>query len=550
MSDGFSIVDCYERIGCGLSLDERTCAALRENQPPDFQLASLAVKLCLKEKSTYEQALLSWILEKNAPVRNLISIALPQEIANSETSRILSHDELLHETGREVLARIGRGRRVGKELLIDFIAQYLKGDVSKPAMATALALICAKGLQRPDVLGLTYAMVHSGKIIDHRPFAETRGKKLLRRYPTGGISEKVSLVLPSVLMALSDELPILATILVGRSLGFTGGTWDKLSVIPGFKFPEPEVEVKSVLEACSIAMCTTGSVIDPADRELYLLRSQTGNVVSEPLIVSSIASKHLALPPHRILLDVRFGSGAFLPTQAEAQSVSTLLCQILEGKSIECTSMLLDTSQMTGTAIGNALEVMESLAVMGGRSDSTHINMSMVWSQRSIVMEQVAELCLSEFPLLERANFKARVDELFRSGAVLSAFWRLLQAHSVSDRTVLELQQRPSNLLLAGLDEMPVSSVHAGRLVDIDLKRIGNIVNFSLGPPKLAQKPGENKNGVWLHVQKGDQVILGEKLCTALFDSQLINEADQALLCLELQECFTMEMGRDRKTGN
>jgi len=167
-------------------------------------------------------------------------------------------------------------------------------------------------------------MLESGSVFDYRSLARKTGRRLIRRYPTGGVSEKVSLILPSILVALSEHIPLMSTTLVARSLSFTGGTWDKLAIIPEFRFAAPGQDIENILAETRVAVCTTNSQVCPADRSLYTLRSLTGNVVSKPLIISSICSKHLALPVHRILMDVRFGPGSFMFRKEDAMDLATL----------------------------------------------------------------------------------------------------------------------------------------------------------------------------------------------------------------------------------
>ena len=535
-NDSRDVIRALAQLNAGEALSVSTCGRLREASPPSYQCGSLAVKLASRPLAPDERSLLTWILDQNPEIHELIAIAWPHIYPSSALNVDLP--ALATECIRRIIKRVRLHDPIGPSLFARCISEFMSGQVSKTALSVLLALIRLEGLSIDDTIALTEAMVASGDIVDYRPLANKMSRRILRRYPTGGVSEKVSLILPSLLLAMSNELPILSTVLVGRSLGFTGGTWDKLLSIPGFRFPSPGAETEDVLMACNVAMCTTNNQIAPADRGMYILRSQTGNVESDPLIISSIASKHLAIPPHRILLDVRFGDSAFLEDAERAQLVASHLRDIFESHSISCTSLLIPTSQPTGVSIGNALEVLESLYIMGAEIRYPPVNPAAVERQKELVVEQAVDLVSTEFRELDRGVVHRAVNQMLSDGTALKSFWKLLSAHSVAEATIVQLQNDPSQVLMSGLSATEVSSPKSGQLAHIDLREIGNIVNFGLASLELGMQAGANRGGVWLNVQEGGSLKMGEQLCLAVFDDLIVSGSDRKLLCNQLTQCF------------
>lgn len=538
MNAANTVIGVFARLNNGEKLQDAACSELMQNNVPDFQCASLAVKLASRDQTPCERDLLVRIFQRNPEIRTLISAAWPYIYGSVDLAPPAGSN--CNACILEIIARLRSHERIGDQLFIRLISGFMKGEVSKTVMSAVLALVRIQEISEDDAISMTKAMVGSGEIVDYRPFADRMFRRILRRYPTGGVSEKVSLILPSLLLALSNDLPIFSTTLVARSLGFTGGTWDKLKSIPGFRFPYPGQETEATLKTCNVAMCTTDDKIAPADRDLYLLRSQTGNVEVDSLIISSIASKHLALPPHRILLDVRFGESAFLKGIEHASLVASKLKRIFNDYSIPCTSLLVGTSDPTGVAVGNALEVLEALLVMGAHIQWPQSDPVSLDRQRRLVSEQSVELCCSEFANLDTHAFRSRVNRLLSEGVVLKAFWKLLSAHSVPTNTIQQLETDPARMLLRGLTAVEIFSPRKGQLKRIDLKGIGNIVNFGFVPLDLASDAGSNNGGVWLHVQEGSQIMHEEKLCTAFFDDSLISEADKEAACAQVAQCFEL----------
>ena len=198
-----------------------------------------------------------------------------------------------------------------------------------------MVIIKFKGLGKDDTILFTREIAKSGKKFDYRNSKTLNRRKIISRYPTGALSEKIALIMPSLLFCLAKTYKFCSPFLIAKSLGYTGGTWDKLLSIPNFNFPLQGIETLNILKQCNVTMAVTKGNFNPVDRILYQLRSLTNTVDSFPLIVSSIGSKQLALPLDSLLLDIRYGSGTFLKTLNEAKLFYQYLFEITSSENIK-----------------------------------------------------------------------------------------------------------------------------------------------------------------------------------------------------------------------
>src|SRR4051794_8263944 len=214
-----------------------------------------------------------------------------------------------------------------------------------------------RGLESDEQIALTRAMRDSGTVLEW-----DLDRPVLDKHSTGGVGDKVSLILAPVLAACGAAVPMIS----GRGLGHTGGTLDKLDAIPGYaSTPSTEVIRRVVREAgCAIVGQTAD--LAPADRRLYAVRDATGTVESIPLIVASILSKKLAAGLDALVLDVKTGSGAFMATREDAEALATALVEVAGGAGLPAVALLTDMDEVLGTTAGNALEVWEAIDYLTG----------------------------------------------------------------------------------------------------------------------------------------------------------------------------------------
>jgi pyrimidine-nucleoside phosphorylase len=409
--------------------------------------------------------------------------------------------------------------KVHPSIIRDCVRDFVDKAVPNEFVGAFLMLVCRFGLQDRDVLELTKAMAASGEIFDYRKDPRLRPKRMFRRYPTGGVSEKASLILPSLIAALAEERPLISPFLVARSLGFTGGTWDKLSSIPGFRFPEPGPETVETLVRCGVAMSVTHGAFNPADRILYQMRSVTDTIDSNPLIVSSIVSKQIVVPCDLLILDVRYGEGTFLETRERASVVGKAMCDFIQKCGIKCMMTLLDTYEPNGVTIGNALEVSEAITIMKGESNPL-FDVRLQEIQKNIVIDFAAKGMAFLFPDSSPSRWAEICQHKFTKGDVWRHFKALLGAHNVADRTIDQLES-DSLFLMHDCEQYEVRATKAGQIVAIDQEELGRTVNFELGA-------GGNEyaglrdlySGVILHRKLYDYVRKGDVIARLVSTSE------------------------------
>jgi thymidine phosphorylase len=243
--------------------------------------------------------------------------------------------------------------------LVEGIADGSVSDAQVGALAMAIVL---RGMSAAERVALTGAMTRSGEVLDWSD-AGLPGPAL-DKHSTGGVGDKVSLLLAPIVAACGGAVPMIS----GRGLGHTGGTLDKLESIPGYNTaPDPESFRRAVARAgCAIVGQT--AALAPADRRLYAIRDATGTVESIPLIVASILSKKLAAGLHALVMDVKVGSGAFLPGREAAAELARSIVEVARGNGLPTSALLTDMDRVLGRTAGNAVEVRESLDHLTGEA--------------------------------------------------------------------------------------------------------------------------------------------------------------------------------------
>ena len=254
-------------------------------------------------------------------------------------------------------------KRDGAELsaaeIQEFIRGYTSGEIPDYQASAFAMAVFFRGMNAAETGALTRAMMHSGRCLVHPPGSPPKVDK----HSTGGIGDKVSLILAPLLAC--DELWV--PMISGRGLGITGGTLDKLESIPSFNVSLSEAQTLAQLERIGVAMIGQTADICPADKKLYALRDVTATVPSQALIVASIMSKKLAESLDRLVLDVKFGSGAFMKTRAEAEALAAALTDVGREMGVRTSHLLTPMAEPLGCTAGNALEVAESVETLQGR---------------------------------------------------------------------------------------------------------------------------------------------------------------------------------------
>ena len=263
---------------------------------------------------------------------------------------------------QEFIRRKRDGGAVSAEDIDAYIRGVTDGSVTEGQVAAFSMAVFFQGMSLDERVALTRAMTHSGDVLDWS------GKGLdgpvLDKHSTGGIGDKVSLILGPIVAACGGYVPMIS----GRGLGHTGGTLDKLDSIPGYR-SQPDVEtLERVVRATGCAIIGATGDIAPADKRIYAIRDVTGTVESLDLITASILSKKLAAGLGGLVMDVKFGSGAFAAAFEDAGALAESLVTVAEGAGLPTVALLTDMNQVLGRAAGNALEVKESIDLLTGQS--------------------------------------------------------------------------------------------------------------------------------------------------------------------------------------
>ena len=319
------------------------------------------------------------------------------------------------------------------------ISGYLGGDIPDYQMAAWLMAVCVRGMTRAETLALTQAMVASGEVLD---LSGIEGIKV-DKHSTGGVGDKVTLIAAPLAAACGVKVPKLS----GRALAHTGGTLDKLESVPGLTVDlEPERFIRQVREI-GIAVAAQSPHMVPADKLLYALRDVTATVPSIPLIASSVMSKKIAAGADAIVLDVKFGRGAFMPDPAAAEELASEMVLLGEGAGRRTVALVTAMDNPLGRSVGNALEVKEALDALSGEGDEELVEVS---------LRVAAEMC-------RLAEIEADPEGVLRSGAGRATFERMLRAQG--------------GRLEAGLPvapfQMPLRAPAAGHVASIDALEVG-----------------------------------------------------------------------------
>ncbi|MEA5061685.1 MAG: pyrimidine-nucleoside phosphorylase [Erysipelotrichaceae bacterium] len=387
-------------------------------------------------------------------------------------------------------------KRDGKELSEEEIRFFVKGytDGSIPdyqASAFTMAIIF-KGMTKSEIVTLTDAMEHSGDVVD---LSSIKGVKV-DKHSTGGVGDKTSLVLGPLVASCGAKLAKMS----GRGLGHTGGTLDKMESIPGMSIAiSGERFLKQVQNVGMAIVGQTGDLV-PADKKLYALRDVTGTVESIPLIASSIMSKKLASGSDTILLDVKFGSGAFMKNIDDARKLAETMVSIGDGLNRDTRAILTDMEQPLGLAVGNALEVKEAIATLKGHGPKDLVELCL--KAGSIMLEQ-AKICKTE------EEGRKLLEKKIANG---EAFEKLCQFVEAQGGDVSYIRN-PEKFIVSKIVK-DVISKEDGHISKIDCLEIGeSAMRLGAGRATMQDKI-DMSAGIILNKKVGDAVKKGEKLCT------------------------------------
>jgi pyrimidine-nucleoside phosphorylase len=351
----------------------------------------------------------------------------------------------------DIILKKRDGGRLGPEEISFFVDGVTAGTVPDYQASALLMAILLRGMSDEETASLTAAMVDSGVRVD---LSGIPGAKV-DKHSTGGVGDKTSLVVAPIAAACGVIVPMTS----GRGLGHTGGTLDKLESIPGFRVNLSLDEMKAALARTGCAMIGQTAEIAPADKKLYALRDVSGTIESIPLITASILSKKVAEGIDALVLDVKTGRGAFMKTEADSRALAESLVSIGNASGVRTEAVITSMDAPLGCAVGNALEVIESLEVLKGRGPVDLVDLSVELSARMLLLAGLAA---------DRVDAERRVRHAIASGDALARFQSIVESQGGDPRVVDDYGRLPT-----ATGQHPVPAGRAGYITGLDAELIG-----------------------------------------------------------------------------
>nr|WP_218881758.1 thymidine phosphorylase [Leifsonia shinshuensis] len=369
---------------------------------------------------------------------------------------------------------------------IDWLVDaYTRGYVGDEQMAAMTMAIFLNGMTRREIKDLTLAMIASGERMDFSGL----GKPTADKHSTGGVGDKITLPLMPLVASFGVAVPQLS----GRGLGHTGGTLDKLESIPGWRANLSNEEMFAQLRGPGGVICAAGSGLAPADGKLYALRDITGTVEAIPLIASSIMSKKIAEGTSALVLDVKFGSGAFLKDIDKSRELARTMVELGRDAGVATSALLTDMNVPLGLAIGNANEVRESVEVLAGGGPADIVELTVALAREMLALAGQPD---------------ADVEAALKDGRAMDKWRETIRAQGGDPDAALPVA-RETHTVVAEAD---------GVLVEQQALPFG-IAAWRLGAGRARkQDPVQHAAGIDLHAKPGDEVRAGQPLFTLSAD--------------------------------
>lgn len=387
-------------------------------------------------------------------------------------------------------------KRAGGELSAEeihfFIEGYVKGEIPDYQVSALLMAIVFKGMSKAETFALTEAMLHSGETVD---LSEIVGVKV-DKHSTGGVGDKTSLVLGPLVASAGVKLAKMS----GRGLGHTGGTLDKLESIPGFNISlDRQTFIKTVQNVGMSIIGQTGDLV-PADKKLYALRDVTATVDSIPLIASSIMSKKLASGADTILLDVKFGDGAFMKNMKDAKELASLMVEIGKYFNKDTRAEITAMDEPLGFAVGNNLEVKEVMQTLLGQGPK---------DLTELCLESGSTMLLQANAVATKEEGKALLEENLKNGKAYKVFLEFVKAQKGDISFLKDLSKFPEALY-----RQEIYAPRSGNILKVKALTIG-VAAMKLGAGRMKKEDTIDMSaGIVLNHKIGDAVKKGELLAT------------------------------------
>ena len=413
----------------------------------------------------------------------------------------------------DIIEKKKRGEALTREEIFHFVSGFTNGDIPDYQASALLMAIYFRGMSDAETVLLTEAIEDSGERLDLSEFGDTTVDK----HSTGGVGDKTTLIVAPIAACLGATVAKMS----GRGLGHTGGTVDKLESISGFRTELTPEEFRRQVKEIGISVISQSGNLAPADKKIYALRDVTATVDSIPLIASSIMGKKLATSTRSLVLDVKYGDGAFMKTAEEAETLASLMVKIGKARGRLCRGIITDMSQPLGRAVGNAIEVREAIDTLRGEGPDDLTELCLLISAHMVSLSLCIELSQAR-KMAEDALYSGRALELFkkwvsRQGGELSAL--LAEDFGKSARFSAPLIAEESGVISACLAE-----------------KVG-VAAMALGAGRACKEDSIDMSaGIYLFKKEGDAVKSGDALAILYTDDKSRLEGAVAIL----REAYTV----------
>lgn len=408
----------------------------------------------------------------------------------------------------EIIIKKRNNHELSEQDLTAFINGYLKGEVKEYQMSAFLMSVFFNGMTPNETVTLTRCMMNSGEVLD---LSAIPGFKV-DKHSTGGVGDKVSLILAPIVAAAGVPVPMIS----GRGLGHTGGTLDKLESIPGFSTQLDLDQYKKQLAKIGAVLIGQTKEIAPADKEMYGLRDVTGTVESIALISASIMSKKLAEGIDGLVLDVKTGTGAFMQTLEDSRKLAQSLVSIGKGFGKKTVAYITNMNQPLGYEIGNWLEVKESVECLQGKNVADLMELTYLQTGTMIYFGGKASSVEEGIEVSKK---------MVASGKAMDKWLEIVSAQGGKTEYISDLKLRGTANVL---HEM--KSHHSGYFSKIDSREVG-MIGILLGAGRMRKEDKISPlTGITIHKKLGDKVEIGEPLFTIHADHEsVVTEAEKRL---------------------
>lgn len=395
-----------------------------------------------------------------------------------------------------IIAKKRDGKKLSHEEIRWFIDGLTSGDIADYQMSALLMAIYLNGLDKKETASLTDAMLYSGEVVTFK------GNDVIDKHSTGGVGDKASFILAPIAAACGVKVPMIA----GRGLGHTGGTIDKIESIKGFKTSLTLKEFKERLNKFGLVLIGQTKTIAPADKKIYALRDVTATVESIPLITASIMSKKLAEGASGIVMDIKTGSGAFMSSMEDARALAKSLRDTASRFDKKMLTMITDMNQPLGNAIGNSLEIIESIDTLKGVGPKDLTDLSVQLAGGMIYLAGKAKT-------LKEGNTKAQAA--IDNGSALKKFKEMIKNQGGDDKVVEDYSRLP-----IAKEKLEVLATKSGFVAKVECKNMGLHCVSLGGGRKKAEDAIDFGVGLIINKKIGDAVKKGESLVTIYYHSK------------------------------